>query len=143
MTQSCSWVNTSSTDWAALIVAFKAGGPGALSVSGATLASTLVVRAPTVAVAASKTITTGTRASTAQLFAPTGGNAVPAGITQVAVEILDVVPASPLAATQLAAEILYANANEARVTELVVELIVVAYAPDSCTADAAFPIDPD
>lgn len=65
-------------------------------------------------------------------------------VSQLVVETLDVIPNSPLAVTQVAAEILYANANEARVTQLACELIVIAYEPEACSGSTAtFPIDPD
>jgi len=59
--------------------------------------------------------------------------------TQLAAEVLDVIPPSPVSATQVAAEILFANANEARVTQVVCELIVVAVSSAGCAA--AFPIE--
>jgi hypothetical protein len=82
----------------------------------------------------------------------------PVQATQLVVELLDVVPASPLSATQLAVEFLFANANEARATQLACELIVLAFeeivpcptdfptdvaaAPANCSL-RVFPIDSD
>lgn len=120
--QSCNWTLGISDVWAALIVAFKTSGVGP----------------------AAQPVTGATRASALQLYAPTVSlPPVPVAATQLIVETLNVVPSSPLAATLVAAETLDANPNEARVTLLACELIIIAYEPPACTADAVFPIDPD
>ena len=141
-TASCSWTLASSATWAAALAAFKASGGADQSVAGATIASTTVVRAGGVP----RIVLGTTRASTTQLFASTVAAAQPLRATQLVAELLDVVPASPLAATQLLAETLLAlppQPDQARVTQLVCELIVIAYEqPVGCPTDN-FPIDLD
>lgn len=73
--------------------------------------------------------------------APTGP---PVVVTQLVAETLDVVPNAPVTAAQVAAEILFIGTpvNEARVTEVCCELIIIAY-DDVCrvTSTAGFPTD--
>ena len=61
-------------------------------------------------------------------------------VTQLVVETLHTVPASPLAVTQVVAEHLDINANEARVTLVCCELIIIPAAPH-VVCPTAFPTD--
>jgi hypothetical protein len=67
----------------------------------------------------------------------------PAQATQLLAELVLAVPDSPLAATQVATEIVFANPNDARVTQIVYELIVVARPPPPprVPCPSPFPVD--
>jgi hypothetical protein len=143
-TPSASWTDITAAVWSAMLVAFS-GGAGAGAVFGATCASTLVVRVPTVALPPVRTVTLPTRASTTVLYPVTLGNAVPIAVSQLVVETLAVLPGSPVAVTQVAAEILFIGTpvNESRVTDLACELIIVPRQVEELCPVSLFPIDAD
>lgn len=130
---------TSTTTYTiALLYDESTGAPDAITGSGA-----VAIGAPALSGSGTATLPalTGTGAVTVGAPALSGTGdpiAVFTRSTQVVVEVLNVVPASPLHATQVAAEIVLAlppQPNEARVTQLACELIVVRAMPGGCVVD--------
>lgn len=177
-TQVGNWTVTSASEWAAVIAAFKTAVPGVpvvldaaatLRVSTTALLSLPIVlaAAPTLRVSTTATLAFAPAAliataafalsATAALTTPVASLAV----SQLAVEVLDVVPnaplaathlvvetlnpllRSPLAATQVLTEHLDANPNLALVTAFACELLVIGQPHECLASPTPFPIDPD
>ena len=51
--------------------------------------------------------------------------AAPTQTTQVVIEVLDVIPVSPARVTQVVAEVVDLNANESRVSQLLIEYLSI------------------
>lgn len=110
-------------------------GTGAVTIGAPTLAGSGTVAPP--AITGTGSVTFGVPA-----LAGEGALVVPVAVTQLLAEVFQIVPHSPLAATQVAAELLLALApqpDQARVTQLCCEVIVV---PRVTVCRTDFPIDP-